>query len=122
MAGVGGEGPDGLKKRYESLSIGFQVNRAIRIEHIMNSGWDTKVHVMENLSLPLQLSRQLSMQTSILNQLGDGQRLPKRLPVQLMYVLEITLWDVLGDLLSCGKPLFLAVQLAPLSLESMKEG
>jgi hypothetical protein len=35
MAGVGGEGPEGLKKIYESLSIGFQMNRAIRIEHIM---------------------------------------------------------------------------------------
>jgi hypothetical protein len=38
MAGVGGEGPEGLKKIYESLSIGFQVNRAIRIEHIMKRG------------------------------------------------------------------------------------
>jgi hypothetical protein len=28
MAGVGGEGPEGLKNIYESLSIGFQVNRA----------------------------------------------------------------------------------------------
>jgi hypothetical protein len=26
---------EGLKKIYESLSIGFQVNRAIRIEHII---------------------------------------------------------------------------------------
>jgi hypothetical protein len=38
MAGVGGEGPEGLKKIYESLSIGFQVNRAIRIENIMKRG------------------------------------------------------------------------------------
>jgi hypothetical protein len=38
MAGVGGEGPEGLKKIYESLSIGFQVNRTIRIEHIMKRG------------------------------------------------------------------------------------
>jgi hypothetical protein len=38
MAGDGGEGPEGLKKIYESLSIGFQVNRAIRIEHIMKRG------------------------------------------------------------------------------------
>jgi hypothetical protein len=38
MAGVGGEGPERLKKIYESLSIGFQVNRAIRIEHIMKRG------------------------------------------------------------------------------------
>jgi hypothetical protein len=27
-----------LKKIYESLSIGFQVNRAIKIEHIMKRG------------------------------------------------------------------------------------
>jgi hypothetical protein len=32
------EGPEGLKKIYESLSIGFQVNKAIRIEHIMKRG------------------------------------------------------------------------------------
>jgi hypothetical protein len=38
MAGGGGEGPEGLKKIYESLSIGFQVNRAIRIEHIIKRG------------------------------------------------------------------------------------
>jgi hypothetical protein len=38
MAGVGGEGPEGLKKIHESLSICFQVNRAIRIEHIMKRG------------------------------------------------------------------------------------
>jgi hypothetical protein len=35
MAEVGGEGPEGLKSIYESLSIGFQVNRALRIEHMM---------------------------------------------------------------------------------------
>jgi hypothetical protein len=34
MAEVGGEGPEGLKSIYESLSIGFQV-RALRIEHMM---------------------------------------------------------------------------------------
>jgi hypothetical protein len=39
MAGVGGEGPEGLMKIYESLSIGFQVNRAIRIiEHNLKHG------------------------------------------------------------------------------------
>jgi hypothetical protein len=38
MAGVGGEGPEGLKKIFESLYVGFQVNRAIRIEHIMKRG------------------------------------------------------------------------------------
>jgi hypothetical protein len=32
------KGGVGLKKIYESLSIGFQVNRAIRIEHIMKHG------------------------------------------------------------------------------------
>jgi hypothetical protein len=38
MAEIGGEGPEGLKSRYdESLSIGFQVNRALRIEHMMES-------------------------------------------------------------------------------------
>jgi hypothetical protein len=45
MAGVGGEGPEGLKKIYESLSLGFQVNRAIRIEHLMKRGlsvWEWK--------------------------------------------------------------------------------
>jgi hypothetical protein len=47
MAGVGGEGPEGLKKIDESLSIGFQVNRAIRIEHFMKralvvSVWEWK--------------------------------------------------------------------------------
>jgi hypothetical protein len=31
----GGKGPEGLKSIYESLSIGFQVNRALRIEHMM---------------------------------------------------------------------------------------
>jgi hypothetical protein len=36
MAGVGGEGPEGLKKIYESLS--FQVNRAIRIELRLHGG------------------------------------------------------------------------------------
>jgi hypothetical protein len=35
MAEVGGKGPKGLKSIYESLSIGFQVNRALRIEHMM---------------------------------------------------------------------------------------
>jgi hypothetical protein len=35
LAEVGGEGPEGLKSIYESLSIGFQVNRALRIEHMM---------------------------------------------------------------------------------------
>jgi hypothetical protein len=37
MAGVGGEGSEGLKKIYESLQ-GFQLKRAIRIEHIMKRG------------------------------------------------------------------------------------
>jgi hypothetical protein len=35
MAKVGGEGPEGLKSISESLFIGFQVNRALRIEHMM---------------------------------------------------------------------------------------
>jgi hypothetical protein len=35
MAEVEGEGQEGLKSIYESLSIGFQVNRALRIEHMM---------------------------------------------------------------------------------------
>jgi hypothetical protein len=38
QADARGEASEGLKKRYESLSIGFQVNRAIRIEHIMKRG------------------------------------------------------------------------------------
>jgi hypothetical protein len=38
-AGVGGEGPGGLKKIYESLSIGFQVNRAIRINYQRSVGF-----------------------------------------------------------------------------------
>jgi hypothetical protein len=38
MVGVGGDGPEGLKKIYESLSIGFQVNRAIRIELRLHGG------------------------------------------------------------------------------------
>jgi hypothetical protein len=30
-----GGGPEALREVYESLSIGFQVNRALRIEHMM---------------------------------------------------------------------------------------
>jgi hypothetical protein len=37
MAGVGGEGPEGLKKIYESLSIGFQQSHQ-HLEHIMKRG------------------------------------------------------------------------------------
>jgi hypothetical protein len=39
-------GPDALREVYESLSIGFQANRALRIEHMMKrslyggSGWE----------------------------------------------------------------------------------
>jgi hypothetical protein len=32
---MGGGGPEALREVYESLSIGFQVNRALRIEHMM---------------------------------------------------------------------------------------
>jgi hypothetical protein len=32
---MGGGGPDALREVHESLSIGFQVNRALRIEHMM---------------------------------------------------------------------------------------
>jgi hypothetical protein len=32
---MGGDGPEALREVYESLSIGFQVNRALRIEHMM---------------------------------------------------------------------------------------
>jgi hypothetical protein len=32
---MGGGGPDALREVYESLSIGFQVNRALRFEHMM---------------------------------------------------------------------------------------
>jgi hypothetical protein len=34
-AEMGGGGPDALREVHESLSIGFQVNRALRIEHMM---------------------------------------------------------------------------------------
>jgi hypothetical protein len=32
---MGGGGPEAFREVYESLSIGFQVNRALRIEHMM---------------------------------------------------------------------------------------
>jgi hypothetical protein len=35
VAEMGGSGPDALREVHESLSIGFQVNRALRIEHMM---------------------------------------------------------------------------------------
>jgi hypothetical protein len=38
---MGGGGPEALREVYESLSIGFQVNRALRIEHMMKrSLWE----------------------------------------------------------------------------------
>jgi hypothetical protein len=35
LAEMGGGGSEALREVYESLSIGFQVNRALRIEHMM---------------------------------------------------------------------------------------
>jgi hypothetical protein len=35
IAEMGGGGPDALREVHESLSIRFQVNRALRIEHMM---------------------------------------------------------------------------------------
>jgi hypothetical protein len=43
VAEMGGSGPDALREVHESLSIGFQVNRALRIEHMMKpslKGWE----------------------------------------------------------------------------------
>jgi hypothetical protein len=37
VAEMGEGGPDALREVHESLSIGFQVNRALRIEHMMKS-------------------------------------------------------------------------------------
>jgi hypothetical protein len=51
MAGVGGEGPEGLKKIYES------VNRVIRIEHIMKRGLFGGLGVRSRLERRLSRSR-----------------------------------------------------------------
>jgi hypothetical protein len=45
-------GAEGLKSIYESLSIGFQVNRALRIEHMMND----EAQIVLGLGVELLLS------------------------------------------------------------------
>lgn len=47
------EGPEGLKKIYESISIGFQTNRAIRLDFMMKhkryGGWGLGMRMVTGL-------------------------------------------------------------------------